>query len=297
MIHFLASEPHYQEHLKPVYEALSPAIRGTFTHKASDIPRNQLCVVASARDYKYTTGPVVFFEHGAGYTYNINHSAYAGGPGRERVILFCNTNEIVAKANRAAYPHIPNVIVGCPKLDRLINTPKPNSQVIAFSWHWDCKVAPETRTALPHYKDILQHITKDQTWIPLGHAHPRAWHMLQPLYKRLRWPVARTFNEVVDKASVYVCDTSSTIYEFAALDRPVIILNAPEYRKDVSHGLRFWDKIPGIQIDHPGDLQDAINEALTNDTWANTRKEITKEVYPHLGESARRAAEAISALV
>lgn len=296
VIHVLASEPHYGEHMRPVFDALPDHLRGIYTDNPKHLPPGQTCIVSSTKDYRHTTGPVVFFEHGVGQKYDTNHTSYAGGPGKDRVILFCNTNRYVDEANRASYPHVPHVIVGCPKLDEL-QPGKPTEPVVAFSWHWDCRVAPETRTALNHYQDKLPRIAAAAPWTPLGHAHPRAWRRVQPLYTKWKWRTARTFDDVARQAAVYVCDTSSTIYEFAALGRPVVILNAPWYRRDVHHGLRFWENIPGIQVDHPDDLGDAIEQVLNADTWSEERKRITRLVYPHRGEAARRAADAIAALL
>lgn len=298
MIDVLASEPHYAEHLRPVFDALPGEVRGTFTANPDELTPGSTVLVAAWKDYAATgERPVVFFEHGAGFTYTTRHRSYAGGPGRERAVLFCNVNEIVDTANKAAYPHAQHAIVGAPKLDTLTTLEPPSAQppVVAFSWHWNCQVVPETRNALPLYRYPLPKLAaaRRDEWRPLGHAHPRAWHQLDPLYRRWRWETARTFDEVARRASVYVCDTSSTIYEFAALGRPVIILNAPWYRRDVEHGLRFWRHMPGIQVDAPEQLDGAIRAALYDDTWADERRRITEIVYPNLGNAAATAAKAI----
>jgi hypothetical protein len=299
-VQFLATSSHFVDHLRPVYDALPEETRGAFARHPKDLAPDTLTVASSWGDYRDAQrahlNRAVFFEHGAGFTYNVNHPSYAGGPGRDRVILFANANDNVAELNRAAYPDARHVTVGVPKLDKLLTIPEPTGRTqVAFSWHWDCRVVPETRTAFPHYRGQLRTIARRGAgdWAPLGHSHPRAWGTTRPFYKRHSWEIAETFEEVVAGGSVYVCDTSSTIYEFAALGRPVVVLNAPWYRRDVEHGLRFWRDIPGIQVDHPDDLNAAILEALNHDTWAATRREITGRVYPHLGQAAQTAAAAI----
>lgn len=297
-VQFLASQPHYVDHLRPVYEALPEEARGIFATSRNELASGVLTVVSSYADLLVVKDcPVVFFEHGSGFRYNNNHPSYSGSAKRDGVVLFCNANRIVEAQNQEANPDAKHVIVGCPKLDALVAAefvPDDTAEV-AFSWHWECSVAPETRSAWKHYQPHLKRIADENKsmWSPLGHAHPRAWKTVARDYEAWRWCTARSFSDVAARADVYVCDTSSTIYEFAALGRPVVVLNAPWYRKNVYHGLRFWDHIPGIQVDDPKDLGRAIREALDNDTWAEERKRITDIVYPYVGEASQRAASAI----
>lgn len=303
-VQVLANESHFADHLLPVFRQLPAEARGTFTNNPADLDPKTPAVVASWGSYKQAlkvldrSTPVIFFEHGAGFTYETEkpHPSYAGGPGRERVNLFLNVNRFAHDKNAAAYPNTPGHIIGSPKLDGLATIQKQPAQdaraVVAYSWHWECKVAPETRTAFPHYKHKLGTVNAlhRHEWKPLGHAHPRAWRWVEPSYRRWRWDTARHFEDVVAAADVYVCDTSSTIYEMAALGRPVILLNAPWYRRHVSHGLRFWDHLPGPMVDNADQLAAAVSSALNADTWAPAREEITRLVYPHLGTSAKLAA-------
>ena len=110
--------------------------------------------------------------------------------------------------------------------------------------------------------------------------------------------VAR-FSDVIDRAGIYVCDNSSTLYEWAALDRPVVILDAPWYRRDVSHGLRFWQWADiGPRIQDPADLVEAVRHA-SDDVWRDRRAEATEAIFggPPDGHAAGRATEAILSVV
>lgn len=293
-IQVLASETHYLDHVQPVIDAL-PTGYARLARSARELTRDAPVLVASWKDYKATAHlklSVIFSEHGVGYTYQGNHHAYAGGPGRERVTLFLNANARVATRNQNAYPDAEHALTGSPRLDILARIPQARSTV-TFSWHWDCHITPETRTAFPHYKQHLKHLTGNLA----GHAHPRAWAMVTPTYGRLGWAIQETFPDVVADAALYVCDTSSTIYEAAALGIPVVVLNSPRYRRDVEHGLRFWQDIPGPQVNHPSELAATIEAALTDDTWAEERHRVTGLLYPHRGQAAARAADAIVAHV
>ena len=102
-----------------------------------------------------------------------------------------------------------------------------------------------------------------------------------------------TFDEVCRRADVYVCDNSSTIFEFASTGRPVVLLNSPQYRKRIHHGLRFWDAASvGVQVDTAAELPDAIQRALHEDHSAE-REAALDIVYAYRTDAAQRAADAI----
>jgi len=304
-VQFFAREPHFVDHLAPIAEALGDRVAVSWHNRPDTLAPGVLTVVAAIRDCRSATQarcPIVMSEHGCGLRYEGDHPSYAGGPGREAVRLFISVNEMVDAANRASYPHAQHAIVGSPRVDALVARQRPIRDpdalpVVAFSWHWECRVVPETRSAFPHYRRTLNQIAKRHAaeWTPLGHAHPRAWAMVRAAYRGWKWPVAPTFDQVVDEADVYVCDNSSTIYEWAALDRPVVVVNAPMYRKNVIHGdgLRFWDNIPGEQVNRGNELSQAIERAITLDPMRDERRRIADLVYPHRGEAAERAAAAI----
>lgn len=161
----------------------------------------------------------------------------------------------------------------------------------------NCKIVPETRTALPWYRKKLD-LVLDGPWDVIGHGHPRAWPTLKIVYDHWGIEKVRSFDHVMSRADCYVVDNSSTLYEFAATGRPVVVLNCPRYRRDVHHGLRFWDHIPGIQCDSPEDLPGAIELALEDPPeLREIREEAVAAVYPqHDGHATDRAVEALLAV-
>lgn len=169
---------------------------------------------------------------------------------------------------------------------------------VAFTFHWNCSLVPESRTAFPFYQGELARVVTELrcSGVELvGHGHPRAYGNLEAVWRRLKVRAEPSFEGVVARASVLVADNTSAMYEWAALDRPVVVLNAPWYRRDVDHGLRFWSHVPGRQVDAPGELLDAIRAAVVDPSdGAELRRAATAEVYARRdGRAASRAAAAI----
>lgn len=321
-VHCLASEPHYADHLLPVYVALPQERRGEFFVAAGPpsarvlglLQRAKLpwkpaseivkaapgpVLVSSMKDAKIASAAgraVVLMQHGAGQSYGVPNESYAGGSNRVGVVMELCPNPGVAQKNQAAHPDIPNVVIGSPRVDWLSTIQKVSSArpVVCLSFHWDCQLTPETRSAWDAYATNLSSVL-GQEFEVIGHAHPRMLETVRPIYQRYGIPVVEDFAEVVRRADVYVVDNSSTLFEFAALDRPVVLLNAPWYRKGVTHGMRFWEYAGiGVQCDRAGDLLAAIRQALTDpEPYRTRRREVSAVLYPYRDEAAQRAVQAI----
>lgn len=317
-----------------MWAALPDEARGTFWSPSRTEPwgdaldrhrdRTRLVLVASARDAATMhTNPLVYLEHGAGQTYGgdpatAGNTAYAGGVGHDRVVLFLCPNEHVAAAWRAAYPEARAVAVGCPQLDHWHGPLQEQEQqdhdqhddhdgsgghaddgtalpVVAVTFHWDCGLAPETRSAWRHYDRHLPALAADPRWRLLGHGHPRLWPTIKGRWAQLGIDHTRDLADVLDRADLLVGDNTSALYEFASLDRPVVVLNLPSYRRHVEHGLRFWSHPPGLQVDRPDQLAPTIARALADPPAARQiRARAVARVYAHTdGHAAGRAATAI----
>ena len=314
MIDVYASERHYIDHLAPVWHALDPQYRLRFIVSNSTMqqyaankgiyaevgqPSGNLTLVASYGDYRRTKGPVVFMEHGIGHSYSNDHPSYVGGRGKDRTVLFLCQNHLTAEKNQLTYPHIPSVIVGTPKLDNVAVRPA-QGRTVAVSFHWECKVAPETRSSLPHFKPILPILQKAKDINLIGHAHPRTGFnkSVQRIYAQLGIEYVHTFDEVLDRADLYIIDNSSSAYEFAAAGRHVLHLNAPWYRKDVNHGLRFWDYIPGPTADKVTEVLPLVRKLLDYpESYEHQRQTVVDTLYPFRGHAAYKAAEEIKKIL
>lgn len=317
MIDAYASLRHYAEHLAPVWAALPPEVRGTFwspdhthtwgrplDHRHRDPER--LVLVAGYRD-GMTVGPnpLVYLEHGAGQTYTgaaEGNGSYAGGAGHDRVVLFLCPNQHVADAWSSRYSATSAVVVGCPKLDPWHNRDANRESriasrlpVVAVTFHWDCGLVPETRSAWRHYDGALPALAHDPRWQLLGHGHPRLWPTISRRWAQLGVEPEPELAGVLDRADVLVGDNTSALYEFASTGRPVVVVNQPGYRRHVEHGLRFWSHPPGLQCDRPSDLAATIARALDDPAEAKgIRARAVARAYAHTdGHAAARAAAAI----
>lgn len=330
-VDFLVTMSHYADHVVPIWNALPAEIKGKVYAQVpldayvkslgcnvvpfssgnnpalTEIMKEDFgpVVTCSADDLSIASRsgrPQIFCEHGSGQSYSgLRHASYAGGNGRNGVVLFLTPNALVAEKNKERYPNIPNVIIGCPKLDRFIVGNKKNSgdiPVVAVSFHWDCSVVPETQTTWNYYKSALETLTK--RFKVIGHGHPRIISKLVSTYREFGIEVVYDFSEVMTRADVYAVDNSSTLFEFAALDKPVVVLNAPWFRRDVEHGMRFWELSDvGVCCDSPHELVNAVELALTEPKKVvDRRHEVVDIVYPvNDGTSTQKAVEAIKTLL
>ena len=327
---FIATHEHWIDHLGPVWRALPEALQGPFYTPnieyaeargiaASQLPTwpkfnraDRVVICGEADRRRVSTVPTIRFEHGCGISYGgvvpvppgaprrslqamATHHSYAGGRGQRNVVAFCNPNTYSNDRWVAAYPNVPSVIVGSPKMDPWHRrTYERNAvPVVAVSFHADFTACPETRSTFDYYRSALIDLAKRRDIRVVAHVHPRARAMVEETYRDLEY--LPTFDEVLEQADVYVVDNSSTLYEFASTDRPVVILNAPFYRRDVHHGLRFWEHSDiGPTCETPRDLCAAVDLAIVDPEPYPTRRARASEViYPHRGEATARAAEAL----
>lgn len=329
MIDAVATKPHLLDHIAPIWLALPEEMRATFW-----VGHRMLVPHASAHGITATIGrphhhgppviaanhddylqchakrPVIYVEHGAGQHYPgewADHPSYSGGRDRERVALFLTLNDTTAERERAAYPDAAVAVIGSPHLDALASrvqalraAPGPGwpspcpGPVVAFAWHWRCRLLPETMTAFPHWAGAVRTLASSGEWCVVGHGHPRVFAELVRHYDRMGVPAVGDLAHALAWADVVAFDNTSAGYEAAALGIPVLALNAPWYRKHVHHGLRFWDQIPGPEADDPERLADALRDAL-DPAWEPRRREVADRVYPPAlrGRSAALGVDAI----
>lgn len=241
----------------------------------------------------------IYLNHGIGQTYFERDRVYDPGAGKPSwVKLFLAPNRRTAE-RLAAGSSAEVVVVGQPKLDRWVGH-EPQGKVVALSWRWRQNLCPESGTVFDHYAaslaDLRLELEADGIEL-IGHSHPRIWPEARRAYLWAGIEPVENFSDVLARATVYVCDNSSTMFEWAALDRPVVVLNGPPYRRDVDHGGRFWEWADiGVQVDQPADLPTAIRTALQDpSSIRDARRQISAEVLVADGNATARAVRAIHA--
>ena len=336
-VDFFARRIHFIDHLAPMWNHLDPFLNGTFyvpaellvytkrlglrgnivgvppltrqSKSLNIIPSGYGPIVTCAygdmmQAYRQNMQrPQILMEHGVGLSFPEHSNGYAGGGGiRTKACLFLPPNEFIRAKTARTFPNANQVVIGTPKMDKWFRmAPKkrndPPTVAIAFHWDGSSAVCPEAGNALEHYVKHLKYYGKNLDLI--GHGHPKIIDKLAPIYQAAGIEVVTSFEEVLKRADLYINDSSSTLYEFSCVDRPVVILNAPWFRRDVDYGIRWWDYTDiGPQCNSPDDLLDKVKESLEDKTkYAPQRRKAVKELYPFLGESAHLGGTAISDFV
>ena len=241
---------------------------------------------------------IVLAQHGAGQSYGGDprseyYPSYPGGRDNGAVGLFLCPNQYSADRWRKAYPSARVEVTGSPVLETIphrVLMPVEREPVIAVSFHWNGTFVPEANSAADHYFAALKDLAR--AYPVIGHGHPLHGG-LRHRFQRIGIPWVEDFEQVCRDADVYVCDNSSTIYEFASTGRPVVLLNAPQYRLEVNHGGRFWDwSSIGYNVRQPEYLVEAVTLALEDGPLIRGRRQETlSRVYTP--GNAQTAADAI----
>ena len=142
-------------------------------------------------------------------------------------------------------------------------------------------------TSLPLIKDNLVKLSKQKDVLLLMKFHPLTRQEWVDEYKAL----AAQYNNIVYvddysvtkymlMADVMISDTSSTIYEFLLLDKPVVTLNA--ISKDI-----YWKNITD-----PNLLCDAVEDVVENEDYVRLRRWVIDNYDPYTdGKVAHRMLE------
>ena len=319
MIDVIASEPHFVDHLAPAWRALPETVRGVFFARSTrardaaerhgvstvgSLPEGTpLTLVASVHDYRIARArgrSCVYLNHGVGQAWRKDDGslvpAGAGMP-KPGVRMFLTPGPFASSVTREANLDAWVREVGSPKLDAHLNREPPSGPpIVVFSTHWDQRGVPEARGTLGIFMDSIMSLRSRQDFAIAFHAHPLAVKRVTRAIRRANVPYFATFDEVLERASAYVTDSSSTLFEAAAVGIPVVALNAPWYRREHHHGLRFWEAAGvGVNVDAPEMLEAGVLRALANrpEDRALRRKALELAYAPLDGRATERAVAGI----
>lgn len=291
-VHAFARYEHFMAHLAPIWDELPHGLKGW---KCLDVSRQPMppqsepddIVMIAGADDAFIDRRLVYVEHGAGQRYVNFESEKARkhyGIPSERVIA-----HIVPRQQMVDESPVPAFAAGAPICDGHPLFGEPDT--VAISFHWNAhRVCPEATNALAHYINDLGRLVvqwRRQGLHVYGHHHPRFPAMAHH-WEALRVPVISA-DEIRQRVNVLIADNTSLAYEMAYLGRNVVSLNAPWFRRDVEHGLRFWSHVPGVAVDSPAELAD-LNPSNLKGAW---RGETTEYVYGramNYGLDGKRAA-------
>lgn len=313
-VHALASLPHYAEHVEAIHKHLPDEIRGETRYGARTTAKGwhdtgDIVMVGGFYDIdRVPTNRIIYVEHGAGQSYKGDarareHPAYHGTPHHpDRVIAYISPRQEVADSWSK-----PAFAAGAPVCDIAARGEgKPSVPVAAITFHWNARrICPEAGSALEHYAEHLGDIydrLEEQGFIVIAHHHPRDMRLMM-MWRHVR--VRRPPIDVVPVADVrryadlLICDNSSLMYEMCYLGRKVIALNSPDWRRDVWHGLRFWEW-EGTTVDDAGRLLTMdFEEEVKRPAFKNRRENATRAYDKPVsdGHDGERAAAWVTNLV
>lgn len=245
------------------------------------------------RDAAERGNVAVYMDHGAGQPY-----AELGTPeGADVVTLALAPGPLGLARNHRWFEKARHEMIGCPALDTApCRGLRTGCLRIAVSFRADIfDWCPEAGGAWKDLHPVVP-MLMGAGFTVMGHGHPRAMGMLVPWYRSLGVDVY-SYEEVLAHADLLVVDNSSVAPEFAALTHaPICWMDSPRYRRDVTHGGRFWDWRNGIPgFGSMGEALSAVREALENRPGAaKARRAMVDDAYAAVdGQATDRAVEAI----
>lgn len=291
---FFASQESYREHLRPIWDALEPEERGVWAEDHVRVPTwvnpsvpVTTWMAASHRDsaalYRLQT-PRVHMEHGVGLQwyppYQIHHLIFRS--------VIAAPNEFIAQRFRDVKKRLRVKVIGTPKLDHLSKLEPGDAAAVSFHW---TGVMRQKQTSFDHWREMVIELASEREL--LGHAHPKIWKKAQRFYEEIGIEPVQSFEEVCRRANLYLCDHSSTLYEWSALDRELILLRRDGHREQIPQrsGL-LWESFSGIgpELRLGGSLRAAL-EAAADPQFRAARQEATEALYPYIGSATQRAVD------
>ena len=157
-----------------------------------------------------------------------------------------------------------------------------------------------TSSSLP--PDTQKGLSKAPEIVLLGHGHPYAMEALEPWWKSLGVTLCGDWEMVLEYADVLVVDNSSIAFEWLAankvrgLNKPLILMNIPDYRRYAAPGMRFWDLEAQSCVFsvNPGELTSSF---ITAAVEASVTPPLNTFLQPEPGNASVIAREALNKIL
>lgn len=318
---FFARRHHYIDHLAPILNAL-PSERRGLVHVTDDLlsyawhsfhdahvvevdgytPSGNNPILCAAygdmsRAARNPERKIITIEHGTGHGFGTAAYPNATKGRRDLVHLALMPNAYTASLSRLARP-VRCEVIGTPKMDEWYGSSVDREiyPTVAIAFHWGDKHAnpPESGSAFEHYQEILPALAR--RYHVIGHGHPLASPTVRQIFEGAGIEWVSNLQELFHRADILINDLSSILYEFLVTGKPVIVLNAPWFRREVQWGIRFWDYSDvGINVEDPEELFSVIDRTIGEygTICAEERSRAVTDLYPYLGHSAQRAADVL----
>ena len=265
----------------------------------------------------------VNFFHGVAGKYDLDDPARLKAAGLHRLdrIAFVNTDRMQRYLTSGIIRPEQAALVGFPKSDKLVNGAWTAADVRA-----SLGLAPDLPTLLyaPTFSTANSLHRGGEALIDalLGTGH----NLMVKLHDRsmvpherytggVDWParlarfeasrryvLARTgdIGPLLAAADVMITDHSTVGFEFALLDRPVIVYDAPELRETARIDVGKWNLLRSMAevVTDTSSLPDAVRRALTFPAERSAvRRAIARDLFAYPGEATRRALEVVYRLL
>ena len=258
------------------------------------------------------------FFHGVAGKYDLDNPqkiAAAGFAGYDR-IAFINDDRRRRYVDSGMISPEQAVLVGFPKIDDLVNGAWPAAQVRA-----SLGLAPDVATVIyaPTFSTASSlHLAGEAIIAALldsgrnviAKLHDRSllpdavrtagidWNeRLGQFASHPRFAFVRSGDSspYLSAADVMVTDHSTIGFEFALLDRPLVVFNAPELREAARISADKWELLRSMAdvVDTPAQLVQAIDRALLEPERRRDARRQAHTLFAHAGEATEHAMQAV----
>lgn len=262
------------------------------------------------------------FFHGVAGKYDLDRPERLAGADLHRIdkVAFINRERMDRYLACGAVSPEQAVLVGYPKIDRLLGGAWPAAQVRAslglspekptvlyaptFSTANSLHLAGESilTTLLASGCNVIVKL-HDRSMVPHAkHTGGIDWPArLQQFERYPNFALARDADAspYLSAADVLVTDHSTVGFEFALLDRPIIVFDAPGLREAARIDGEKWNLLRGMAdvATTPEGLCDAVAQALAEPTRRQAERVKARDLFAYAGSATGRALEVVYQLL